>query len=261
MKKVLVFGTFDILHPGHEHFLMEAKRYGDALTAVVARDTTVEKLKGREPLFTENVRILNLERMGIADAVRFGYEDDKMQIIREENPSIICLGYDQKMFVEEMKMTFPAIEIKKLAPHEPEQYKSSKYRSAYIQGVVVKGKGIGKQIGYPTANLQLADADQEHEPGVFASSTWIGSEVHPSITIIGARKEDGKALVEVYFLSQQGDIYGQELITKIEYKVREMEFFDTEEGLLAQIKKDIEYVHRNRPKYWESISSGKSTGA
>ena len=41
MKKVLVFGTFDGLHEGHKDFLRQAKQYGDHLTVVVGRDSTV----------------------------------------------------------------------------------------------------------------------------------------------------------------------------------------------------------------------------
>ncbi|MCK5249408.1 MAG: adenylyltransferase/cytidyltransferase family protein, partial [Spirochaetaceae bacterium] len=39
MKTVLVFGTFDVIHPGHQWFLRNAARHGDRLVAVVSRDT------------------------------------------------------------------------------------------------------------------------------------------------------------------------------------------------------------------------------
>jgi FAD synthetase len=48
MKKkrvVMTFGTFDLLHPGHLHYLSEAKKLGDYLITIVARDATVERLK------------------------------------------------------------------------------------------------------------------------------------------------------------------------------------------------------------------------
>ena len=46
-KRVLVFGTFDLLHQGHRYFLTQARRFGDTLIAVVARDEFVEERKGR----------------------------------------------------------------------------------------------------------------------------------------------------------------------------------------------------------------------
>lgn len=44
-KIVMAFGTFDVFHPGHEYYLTQAKKYGDILIVVVARDKTVEKVK------------------------------------------------------------------------------------------------------------------------------------------------------------------------------------------------------------------------
>ena len=45
-KKIVIAGTFDILHPGHVYFLKEARKHGDSLVVVIARDETVKNLKG-----------------------------------------------------------------------------------------------------------------------------------------------------------------------------------------------------------------------
>jgi len=45
MTTVLAFGTFDILHKGHEFLLSKAKSFGERLVVVIARDVTVEKFK------------------------------------------------------------------------------------------------------------------------------------------------------------------------------------------------------------------------
>ena len=57
MTKVMVFGTFDPLHPGHVDFFRQAKQHGDELVVVVALDSTVEKTKGRKPSLGENARL------------------------------------------------------------------------------------------------------------------------------------------------------------------------------------------------------------
>ena len=54
MKKVIAFGSFDILHKGHEAYLKEAKSYGDYLVVVVARDENILKFKGKNPRNDEN---------------------------------------------------------------------------------------------------------------------------------------------------------------------------------------------------------------
>ena len=54
--KVLAFGTFDIFHPGHEFYLKSAAKHG-SLHVVVARDSTVESVKGRKPKNNEDARL------------------------------------------------------------------------------------------------------------------------------------------------------------------------------------------------------------
>ncbi len=131
MKKtrVIVFGTFDLLHPGHLHLLKEAKEYGDYLVVVVARNNTVETVKGKNPLNDEETRVNNIIKLNIADKVRLGNLDDQYKVIAEENPDVIALGYDQKVFVDRLTEIIPDhTKIVRLAPYQPNKYKSSKLR-------------------------------------------------------------------------------------------------------------------------------------
>ena len=126
MTKVMVFGTFDILHPGHVAMLNEAKKLGDRLVVVVALDNTVLEVKKKAPKNSEEIRIKNLEKLKIADKVILGDATDKNTPIRKELPDIIAIGYDQISFVEEMKNEFgQKIRIYKLTPYKTDIYKSS----------------------------------------------------------------------------------------------------------------------------------------
>ena len=142
MKKVLAFGTFDILHPGHTHVLQEAKKLGGHLTVIIARDATVLKVKGKKPVFAEKTRLKNLQKLNIANKVRLGNTGDKYQVIRDEKPDIIALGYDQNFFVNDLQKVIDQrlsestprgggknVRIVRLKSHKPEIYKSSKIRS------------------------------------------------------------------------------------------------------------------------------------
>lgn len=129
MKKVMVFGTFDGLHPGHISFFKQAKKYGDYLIVVVAKDKTVKETKNHLPYFNESERLRGVADCGLADEAKLGYTDDHFKIIKEIKPDIICLGYDQKSFTEELpgeleKMGLK-IEIRRMKPHKPEKYHSS----------------------------------------------------------------------------------------------------------------------------------------
>lgn len=87
-------GTFDLLHMGHIYYLKEAKKLGDILTVVVARDSTVRKLK-HEPVNPEDIRLDLIKELKIVDEAYLGYKDDMYAIVEEIKPDIIALGYDQ----------------------------------------------------------------------------------------------------------------------------------------------------------------------
>lgn len=102
MVRVIATGVFDILHPGHLHFLEEAKKLGDELIVVVARDETVRRSK-HNPIMSEEVRRRMVEALKPVDKAVLGYVDDKYRIMEELKPDIIVLGYDQPFSEEEIR--------------------------------------------------------------------------------------------------------------------------------------------------------------
>lgn len=130
MTKVMVFGTFDIIHPGHLYLLTEAKKLGDFLTVVIARDQTVAEVKGKTAKHNEIVRLKNISELQIADKVILGNDGDKYQVIKEEKPDIIALGYDQRAFVDKLDGVLDKkFTIIKIKPYKEKIYKSSKFRT------------------------------------------------------------------------------------------------------------------------------------
>jgi len=119
------FGTFDGIHPGHEFFLRQLKKLGDELIVVVARDSNVERIKGRKPKNDENVRLSALKATHLADKVCLGHLTDFYQPIVDFSPDIIGLGYDQKADVDAILEKFPNIKIIRQKSFSPETYKSS----------------------------------------------------------------------------------------------------------------------------------------
>ncbi len=99
MIKVLITGTFDIIHPGHLHLFKQARALGDFLVAVLARDQNVLKIKGQKPYFNEQQRLANLQKLNLADKIILGDLSDPYRRILEEDPGVIALGYDQQFFV------------------------------------------------------------------------------------------------------------------------------------------------------------------
>ena len=138
MKKVLVFGTFDIFHEGHKSFLRQAKKHGDFLRVVVARDATVENVKKQKPLNGEWQRLQMIQASGLANEVLLGNLEDKYKVVEEYRPDSICLGYDQEFFVEGLTQKLNELGLRKtkivrLSAYCPEKYKSSILRAALVK--------------------------------------------------------------------------------------------------------------------------------
>ncbi len=127
-KKVMVFGTFDIVHQGHLNFFKQARALGTSLTVVIARNINVGRIKGNSPDNDEKIRLDNVRKTGLADLVILGHLNDPYQIIREEQPDVIALGYDQNSYDKPLQHMFPTIEIIRLKPFHPERFKSSKLK-------------------------------------------------------------------------------------------------------------------------------------
>lgn len=125
MKKVIVFGAFDPLHKGHLNFFGQAKRLGDYLFVVIARDRNIERLKNHAPRANEEVRLNAVKKIANVDKAILGDEDNMGQVIEDVKPDVIALGYDQKI-PETLKNTLKKYKIVTLKPYKSEIYKSSK---------------------------------------------------------------------------------------------------------------------------------------
>ena len=126
MKKVMVFGTFDILHPGHLNYFKQARRWGDYLIVVVARDKVSERIKGKKTRNNEKIRLKKVKKVEIVDKAVLGYISDRFKIIKKEKPVVVCFGYDQKVRKElKDKIKKAKIKIKKAKGYKVKKYKSS----------------------------------------------------------------------------------------------------------------------------------------
>ncbi len=132
MDKVLIFGTFDLLHPGHIFFLNEAKKYGE-IYVVIARDDTVLKLKNHLPIWPEKVRANEIKKLKIAKKVFLGKKINHLSWLSLIKPNTICLGYDQIYLTDKI---LPYCEkhnintkIVRIGSFMPEKYKTSKLRN------------------------------------------------------------------------------------------------------------------------------------
>ncbi|MBI2473567.1 adenylyltransferase/cytidyltransferase family protein [Candidatus Uhrbacteria bacterium] len=121
-KKVLVFGTFDGIHPGHEFFLRSAKSRGTDLFVGVARDTHVITLKGHKPRSSEQKRLENIQKLPYVDQTFLCDEIlGTFESVETYEPDIIILGHDQVelektliSWMSQKDLYIPIVRIKKI---------------------------------------------------------------------------------------------------------------------------------------------------
>ncbi|MFT4311448.1 MAG: adenylyltransferase/cytidyltransferase family protein [Candidatus Woesearchaeota archaeon] len=131
--KVLVFGTFDILHEGHLFFLRKAKSFGSDLFVVVALDSTVLKLKKRHPLNNQNFRANKLNELDFVKGAVLGNEGDKFKVVKDLNPDVIVLGYDQFFFTNNLKKELEKKGLNPKIVRLKESYKPKYYKSSILR--------------------------------------------------------------------------------------------------------------------------------
>jgi riboflavin kinase/FMN adenylyltransferase len=117
-------------------------------------------------------------------------------------------------------------------------------RDYKVSGVVVPGDGRGKQLGVPTANLEVWEKLLLPANGVYAAYAWLGERRYKAATNIGYRPTvNGHSLnVEAHLLDFEGDLYGRELELEIVARIRDERKFPDLQALVAQIRADIDQI-------------------
>ncbi|MBM4152406.1 MAG: bifunctional riboflavin kinase/FAD synthetase, partial [Kiritimatiellaceae bacterium] len=124
-------------------------------------------------------------------------------------------------------------------------------RSFSLAGTVVPGRAIGRELGYPTANI-ASDKELIPAPGIYAAYTSIEASLedcdsvdrHPSAVFIGERStfQDTEPVIESYLLDFQGDLYGRSIEVYFVEKIRDVYPFSSKEQLIEQMARDVVQV-------------------
>lgn len=119
-------------------------------------------------------------------------------------------------------------------------------RHVFLDGTVIEGAHRGREIGFPTANLET---DNELVPpaGVYATAATIDGVVHPSVTNIGVRPTfggDGTLSIETHVLGLDRDLYGQLIRLAFVQRLRDERRFADVDALKEQIAADVRRAGR-----------------
>jgi riboflavin kinase/FMN adenylyltransferase len=110
----------------------------------------------------------------------------------------------------------------------------------FILGTVIHGHARGKDLGFPTANLEITE-DLYPKAGVYAASVTIDGKTHKGVVSIGTNPTfgNGKFAVEVFLFDYQGNLYGKELQVAFVARLRDEQTFTSPEALVRQIERDV----------------------
>lgn len=111
-----------------------------------------------------------------------------------------------------------------------------------LTGTVVHGHALGRQLGIPTANLQLPRNLAVPKFGVYACTCRVGAKRWLAVTNVGTRPTvHGEGVtVEPWILDYEGDLYGQEITLEFHFFLREERKFSDLEELKAEIRRNAQ---------------------
>ena len=272
--KRICLGTFDGFHIGHQQlaassdFLVTFDPHPKTILTnqPIQRLTTTEELT----IYHPNILVIPFNKT-IAAMTATSFLDD---IIKAKfNPDCITVGYDFRFGVHGQgnidllrswgtanNCTIIEVEKQQLTPEIA--FKSSLIREQltinpnhaiqllghpYLMiGTVISGDKRGREIGFPTANIQVPSIKCIPKFGVYRSHVNIAGKTHPSISYIGRKPSfDGQhPSIETHILgSFNNDIYGETIQLHLETFIRGEHRFESQDDLIKQIKTDIEVCY------------------
>lgn len=205
------------------------------------------RLTAREYVETYLVNYLNAKVLIIGYDHRFGRNRDAdiedLRLFSKE------FGFDvfeiSKQDIDDVAISSTKI---RNAINNGEIHLANKYLTTnfMLTGVVVKGKQIGKTIGYPTANLFISE-DYKIIPkkGVYVVKSTIDGVAYYGMMNIGNNptisEDQKKQSIETYFFDFKGNLYGKALRIEVLRRIRDEKKFKGLEQLIAAMKRDEEF--------------------
>ena len=120
-------------------------------------------------------------------------------------------------------------------------------RNYSISGVIVEGDRRGRELGFPTANIQPDSTITVPGNGIYATIVEINGKSHKAATSIGVRptfESSGVRTIEAFLLDYSGDLYGQQMEIEFISRTRSEIAFESTEKLIIQMNKDVDEVRK-----------------
>ncbi len=278
---VLVLGFFDCVHIGHAALVKEAISHsaeGEPCVFTFGNDMGSFFGKGEGSVLTFAERTERLGELGVNLAVKAvfdrafsGTEPEAFldRLFSSLNVKRVVCGFDYTFgrygqgnvgmlsrYCKERKVGFSAVGCVELSGEKVSTTKVKELLAEgnvsaanellgfpyFLRGEVVKDRGVGRTIGFPTANVKIGKDKFRIAAGVYESFCTVDGVTYPAITNYGARPTFGlgEALTETYLIGYSGDLYGKSLRVNFLKFLRSDKKFAGIEELKEQLRKDEE---------------------
>jgi riboflavin kinase / FMN adenylyltransferase len=263
----VALGTFDGVHRGHLRVIDAARRAGLRTTVVTFHPHPRAVLGGEvELLATLERRLELLEEAGVEDVLVLSFDERLAALSADEFAERILRGIGAETVAAGETFRFgrgregdlelldrlgfdvrrvPLVEnvssslIRELV-HAGDLQRAATLlgRPPEVEGIVVRGDGRGRELGFPTANLDVPDDLLVPPDGVYAG--WAGRR-RAAVSIGTNPHFDGlERRVEAHLLDFDGDLYGDRLVVEVWSPIREQRRFDSLGELVAAIGDDVD---------------------
>lgn len=270
----MLLGGFDGLHIGHRRLLSCAKKSGLPVGIM-----TIVGGKEEKHLFTFSEREKIFQNAGADFVFELPFSEikdlsptDFLELLqRAFSPKLFVCGEDfrfgyQAQGTPEMikRATHVRVEVQPLVEINGEKVSSTYIKALlkagaiekanallgepfFIGGEVRKDRGVGRTIGFPTANIAYDNQKFPIKEGVYQTRTEVDGKDYQGITNYGGRPtfDNARICTETYLDGFEGDLYGKTLCVRFIKYLRDIKKFDNAEQLKGQLTKDIERIREH----------------
>ena len=270
----LILGFFDGVHIAHRALINSALQYSKLATLVTFKDSPAVYFgKEKEYILSRDESIKRIKSLGVKNVIELDFPkianmraNDYIEYLKKEFlPDAIFTGFNHTFgFNKEGTPEFLDKNQEKYGYKyfcvEPQKYEGEVISSSlikkylkngeieksnillgsrfFIEGTVIKGAKIGRNIGFPTANIKYPDSIVNIPFGVYK----VSCEGKNAILNWGMRPtvhNIKEPIAEVHILDFEGDLYGKNIRVEIIKQIRSEKCFSNLEELKQQIKEDI----------------------
>jgi len=284
-KSVLTIGFFDGVHIGHKKLIEKVITEGknkNLETVLLTFDRPPQPVSGLLSIFEERLELLKNFSLDKIEIIHFDKNFSKISpenffydiLIKKFNIGKMVVGYDfafgknrsgnisllmslcikNKVELDVLepikidnKIVSSSFIRESLIKGEIEKANKMLGRFYSLEGNIIKGRGLGRKIGFPTANVEV-DKNKLLPIGIFSGFAFLENSLCKAVTYIGFNptiNKDKKILaIEIYLIDFSGNIYGKNIKFFFLKKIRDEKKFKNINDLKNQIERDVEYVKK-----------------